>query len=126
MPPGLLRTSVRFLIWVCVVVLGFLSLLPAKKWSQPPFPGGLEPRILRSWNNGLSPAHQTSLPGRDRDSMISAVITRNARDGSVISTYISHGTESSEANSLQRRVRRHSNHLGSSILECRRTRSVSG
>jgi len=42
MPAGLLRTSLRILTWACVVVLGFLSLLPAEDMVRTGFPGQLE------------------------------------------------------------------------------------
>ena len=42
MRAGLLRTSLRFLTWACVVVLGFLSLLPAQDMVRTELPGQLE------------------------------------------------------------------------------------
>jgi VanZ family protein len=42
MHPGLLRTSLRVLTWACVVLLGFLSLLPAEEMVRTGFPGQLE------------------------------------------------------------------------------------
>ena len=42
MPAGLLRTSLRFLTWACVVVLAVLSLLPAQDMARTGLPGGLE------------------------------------------------------------------------------------
>jgi VanZ family protein len=42
MRAGLLRTSLRFLTWVCVVILGFLSLLPAQDMVRTNLPGQLE------------------------------------------------------------------------------------
>jgi VanZ family protein len=42
MRPGLLRASLRFLTWACVVVLGFLSLLPAQDMVRTELPGQLE------------------------------------------------------------------------------------
>ena len=42
MCPGLLRTSLRLLTWGCVIVLGFLSLLPAEDMVRTGFPGQLE------------------------------------------------------------------------------------
>jgi VanZ family protein len=37
-----LRISLRFLTWACVVILGFLSLLPAEDMVRTGFPGRLE------------------------------------------------------------------------------------
>jgi VanZ family protein len=42
MRAGLLRTSLRFLTWACVVVLSFLSLLPAQDMVRTGLPGQLE------------------------------------------------------------------------------------
>ena len=42
MPAGLRRSSLRFLTWCCVVVLAFLSLLPAEDMVRTGFPGQLE------------------------------------------------------------------------------------
>ncbi len=42
MRAGPLRTSLRFLTWACVVILGFLSLLPAEDMVRTGFPGRLE------------------------------------------------------------------------------------
>jgi VanZ family protein len=42
MRAGLLRTSLRFLTWVCVGLLGLLSLLPAQDMARTGFPGPLE------------------------------------------------------------------------------------
>jgi hypothetical protein len=42
MRAGLLRTSLRFLTWVCVGLLGLLSLLPAQDMVRTGFPGPLE------------------------------------------------------------------------------------
>jgi VanZ family protein len=42
MRPGLPRTSLRFLTWVCVGLLGLLSLLPAQDMVRTAFPGPLE------------------------------------------------------------------------------------
>jgi VanZ family protein len=42
MRAGLLRTSLRFLTWACVVILGFLSLLPAEDMVRTSLPGQLE------------------------------------------------------------------------------------
>jgi VanZ family protein len=39
---GLLRTLIRFLTWCCVVLLAFLSLLPAEDMAWTGFPGELE------------------------------------------------------------------------------------
>ena len=38
----LLRTSLRFLSWCCVALLGFLSLLPAQDMMRTGFPGEFE------------------------------------------------------------------------------------
>jgi VanZ family protein len=37
-----LRTSLRFLTWCCVALLGFLSLLPAQDMMRTGFPGKIE------------------------------------------------------------------------------------
>ena len=42
MRAGLLRTSLRFLTWACVILLGFLSLLPGQDVPRTGFPGRLE------------------------------------------------------------------------------------
>jgi VanZ family protein len=42
MRAGLLRTSLRFLTWVCVGLLGLLSLLPGQDMVRTGFPGPLE------------------------------------------------------------------------------------
>jgi len=42
MPAGLRKSSLRFLTWCCVVVLAFLSLLPAEDMVRTGFPGELE------------------------------------------------------------------------------------
>jgi VanZ family protein len=42
MRAGLLRTSLRFLTWACVVILGFLSLSPAEDMVRTSLPGRLE------------------------------------------------------------------------------------
>jgi VanZ family protein len=42
MRAGLLRTSLRVLTWVCVGLLGLLSLLPAQDMVRTGFPGSLE------------------------------------------------------------------------------------
>ena len=42
MRAGLLRTSLRFLTWVCVGLLGLLSMLPAQDMVRTGFPGPLE------------------------------------------------------------------------------------
>jgi len=42
MRAGLPRTSLRFLTWVCVGLLGLLSLLPAQDMVRTGFPGPLE------------------------------------------------------------------------------------
>jgi VanZ family protein len=42
MHPGFLRISLRFLTWVCVVLLSFLSLLPAEDMVRTGYPGLLE------------------------------------------------------------------------------------
>ena len=42
MRAGLLRTSLRFLTWVCVGLLGLLSMLPAEDIVRTGFPGPLE------------------------------------------------------------------------------------
>ena len=42
MRPGLLRTSLRFLTWVCVGLLGLRSLLPVEDMARTGFPGSLE------------------------------------------------------------------------------------
>jgi VanZ family protein len=42
MRAGLLRTSLRFVTWACVVILGFLSLLPAEDMVRTSLPGQLE------------------------------------------------------------------------------------
>jgi VanZ family protein len=42
MRAGLLRTSLRFLTWVCVGLLAFLSLLPAQDMVRTGLPGQVE------------------------------------------------------------------------------------
>jgi VanZ family protein len=42
MRPGLLRTSLRLLTWGCVIVLGFLSLVPTEDIVRTGFPGHVE------------------------------------------------------------------------------------
>jgi VanZ family protein len=42
MRTGRLRTSLRFLTWCCVALLGFLSLLPAQDMMRTGFPGEFE------------------------------------------------------------------------------------
>ena len=42
MRAGVLRTSLRFLTWCCVALLGFLSLLPAQHIVRTGFPGEIE------------------------------------------------------------------------------------
>lgn len=42
MPLGPLRTSLRFLTWICVAVLAILSLLPAQDMVRTGLPGTLE------------------------------------------------------------------------------------
>jgi VanZ family protein len=42
MNPGLIRSSLRFLTWGCVVLLGFLSLLPAQDVARTGLPGQFE------------------------------------------------------------------------------------
>jgi VanZ family protein len=42
MRAGLLRTSLRFLTWICVGFLGLLSLLPAEDMARTGFPSSLE------------------------------------------------------------------------------------
>ena len=42
MRSGLLRTLIRLLTWCCVVLLAFLSLLPAEDMARTGFPGELE------------------------------------------------------------------------------------
>lgn len=42
MRTGRLRTSLRFLTWCCVALLGFLSLLPVQDMMRTGFPGEFE------------------------------------------------------------------------------------
>src|SRR5437868_10968031 len=42
MRSSLLRSLIRFLTWCCVVLLAFLSLLPAEDMARTGFPGELE------------------------------------------------------------------------------------
>lgn len=54
MRPGLLRTSLRFLTWVCVVLLGFLSLLPAQDMLRTGFPGPLEHFVAYAGSSAIA------------------------------------------------------------------------
>jgi VanZ family protein len=56
MRPGLLRTSLRFLTWVCVIVLGFLSLLPAQDMVRTGFPGQLEHFVAYAGSSAVAMA----------------------------------------------------------------------
>jgi len=56
MRPNLLRRSLRFLTWVCVVVLGFLSLLPAQDMVRTGFPGHLEHFVAYAGSSAIAMA----------------------------------------------------------------------
>jgi VanZ family protein len=56
MRAGFFRTSLRLLAWACVVLLGFLSLLPAQHMVRTSLPGQLEHFVAYAGSGSIAMA----------------------------------------------------------------------